>query len=88
MDMPVGIASSACRMYDSPCFQASDGVGVDRELIERASTARNSVQAIRTFFASRGIALSDKTAWNHWRQVASGKPDKALSKALVNEAGA
>ncbi len=64
-----------------------DVVGVDRELIERASTARNAVQAIRTFFASRGIALSDKTAWDRWRQVAEGKPEKTLSGSLLESIG-
>ncbi len=64
-----------------------DVVGVDKELIERASSAGNSVNAIRTFFASRGIAISDKVAWNHWRQVAAGKPDKVLSKALIGSIG-
>lgn len=64
-----------------------DVVGVDKELIERASTARNSVQAIRTFFSSMGIALSDKTAWDRWRQVAEGKPDKIISKSLLESIG-
>jgi len=64
-----------------------DVVGVDKELIERASTARNAVQAIRTFFASKGIALSDKAAWDHWRQVAEGRPDKELSESLLESIG-
>ena len=60
-----------------------DVVGVDKELIERASTARNSVQAIRTYLASKGIFVSDKKAWAHWRQVAEGKPDRSLHGSLV-----
>ena len=64
-----------------------DVVGVDKGIIERASTARNSVQAIRTYLAAKGINVSDKTAWAHWRQVAEGKPDKSLSASLVNGIG-
>lgn len=64
-----------------------DVVGVDKDIIERASTARNSVQAIRTYLASKGIHVSDKKAWAHWRQVAEGKPDESLSRSLVNKIG-
>ncbi len=65
-----------------------DVVGVDKDIIERASTARNSVQAIRTYLASKGIHVSDKKAWDHWRQVAEGKPDKVLSMSLLESIGA
>ena len=65
-----------------------DVVGVDKDIIERASTARNSVQAIRTYLASKGIHVSDKKAWDHWRQVAEGKSDKVLSMSLLESIGA
>lgn len=34
-------------------------VGVDPELIERASTSRSSVKAIQTYFGANGIPRSD-----------------------------
>ena len=59
-------------------------VGVDPEIIERASTGRNSVKAIQTYFAANGTAVSDEQAWHHWRQICEGKPDKGLPESLIN----
>ena len=59
-------------------------VGVDPEIIERASTGRNSVKAIQTYFAANDIPISDEQAWHHWRQICEGKADKGLPQSLVN----
>jgi len=58
-------------------------VGVDPEIIERASTGRSSVKAIQTYFASQGTPVSDEQAWHHWRQICEGKADKGLPVTLV-----
>ncbi len=58
-------------------------LGVDFEVIERASTGRNAVQAIQSYYAAEGTPISDTQAWHHWRQIAEGKEDKGLSKSLV-----
>ncbi len=59
-------------------------VGVDPEIIERASTGRNSVKAIQTYFAANDIPISDEQAWHHWRQICEGKADKGLPESLIN----
>jgi len=60
-------------------------VGVDEELLEKASTAHNAIEAIQTYFASHGIMVSDIQAWRHWRQIAAGKPNKSLPGTLVED---
>ncbi len=58
-------------------------VGVERELVEKASTGRNAVKAIQGHFAAEGTPISDTQAWHHWRQIAEGKADKGLPQSLV-----
>lgn len=60
-----------------------DVVGLDRDLREKASVARSAVQAIQAAFEIEGRPISDEQAWKHWRQIAEGKEDKALSASLV-----
>lgn len=60
-----------------------DVVGLDSDLREKASVARSSVQAIQAAFEIEGRPISDEQAWKHWRQIAEGKEDKALSASLV-----
>ena len=60
-------------------------VGVDEELLEKASTAHNAIEAIQTYFASQGTPVSDERAWRHWRQIAAGKPDRSLPKNLIED---
>ncbi len=58
-------------------------LGVDPEVVERASTGRNAVAAIQSYFAAEGTPISDTQAWHHWRQIAEGKEDRGLSRSLV-----
>ncbi len=58
-------------------------VGLDRDLREKASVARSAIQAIQATFEIEGRPISDEQAWKHWRQIAEGKEDKALSASLV-----
>lgn len=58
-------------------------VGVDRDLIERASTAHNAVKALQTAVsAATGIEISDEQAWHHWRQIVSGHDDPTIPEEL------
>jgi hypothetical protein len=60
-------------------------VGIDRELIKKTSVAGNAVDAIQTYFAGEGIAISRAQCREHWKQITRGKDDKGLPDELVNQ---
>ena len=61
-------------------------VGVDRDLIDRASTAHNAVKALQTAVsAATGIEISDHTAWHHWRQIIAGHDDQTVPSELQEQ---
>ena len=39
-------------------------IGVDPEVIERASTGRSSLKAIQTYFPAGGLTISDEQSWH------------------------
>ncbi|MGH9132115.1 MAG: AAA family ATPase [Acidimicrobiales bacterium] len=64
-------------------------VGYDREAIEEASVAGNTVEAIRTLLAKVGWVLDHEAAWRIWRSAAGAgalRPDM-LAKAPAEARG-
>lgn len=60
--------------------------GINRDLIERASTAHSAVKALQTAVSAElGYQISDEQAWHHWRQIVAGKSDINISQNLVDQ---
>ena len=58
-------------------------VGVDRDLIDLASTAHHTIKALQAAISAvTGIDIDDDTAWHHWRQIISGHGDPTVPPRL------
>ena len=65
-----------------------EGIGADRELIDRASRAHTSINLLKAAYASRGIHLSDEKAWERWRQLRGGHELPGLQSEVAAEIAA
>lgn len=60
-------------------------VGYSRDLIERASTAGNTVDSLQAALSLElGIPVTHEQAWHSWRQIVKGVEDQGVGQELID----